>query len=106
MEAFECRRCQRKFTPDLHQWIFYKLCDHCFNLFDNQKMKGRFTKIAILGSLQMGLLSKSIPCQYYEDPGEWIKEHPYVGGEPDEVNLIQGFYQGKASPINFTDHKS
>lgn len=37
----ECLRCGVLFVPAEGQWIFYTLCDHCFALFDAQKMAAR-----------------------------------------------------------------
>jgi hypothetical protein len=84
-KSFNCRRCQKSFTPAEHQWIFYELCNHCFNLFDNQKMTGRF------GSLGMLAECKPIPLTWFESSEEWIKANPYREGEQPQENVIQHF---------------
>ena len=56
-KLFVCRRCHKDFLPPL--WFFEGLCDSCFQLFDEAKMKGRF-----------GLGPR---C---ENSDIWIKENP------------------------------
>ena len=39
--TFDCVACATHYTPAEGQWIFYDLCDACFEVFELQKMKGR-----------------------------------------------------------------
>lgn len=39
--SFFCRQCGEVFIPAKGQWIFYNLCDACFDVFDYQKMVER-----------------------------------------------------------------
>ena len=83
---FNCIRCGAFFTPQMGQWIFYKLCDSCFNEFDTQKMRGRFRGFNFEVSPDSDPEAKrriedlrerfggGNPGQpYYESCDEWIK---------------------------------
>ena len=59
--SFDCRRCGERFQPARGQFIFYDLCDSCFEPFDDQKMHGRYT--AMLQGRDTG---------YTEDVAQWI----------------------------------
>lgn len=60
--SFDCRLCDKHFTPTETQWIFYNLCDRCFAEFNGQKMSGRF-----------GPLPGRSPEPCYESCDEWLK---------------------------------
>lgn len=62
--AFNCKKCGSLFTPESTQWIFYLLCDDCFEKFDLQKMMGR-----------IALVRNENAVKYFEDSDEWIKEN-------------------------------
>ncbi len=53
-----CRRCQKMWVPGF--WNFHGLCDECFELFDDQKTKGRHEGVA----------------GHYESANAWIKDNP------------------------------
>ena len=63
---FNCRRCDIRFQPKPRQWIFYDLCDTCFEAFDAQKMHGRIE-----------LLINKRKTAYFEDVDAWIAAFPY-----------------------------
>lgn len=60
-QPFDCIKCGVKYTPQPHQWIFYKLCDDCFRDFDRQKMDGRYSH------------KEGEEITHYEDVKEWVK---------------------------------
>jgi hypothetical protein len=63
---FDCRRCGTRFQPKPHQWIFYDLCDTCFEAFDTQKMHDR-----------VELLINKHKIAYFEDADAWMTALPY-----------------------------
>jgi hypothetical protein len=65
-KPFNCRRCGTRFQPKPRQWIFYKLCDSCFDEFDAQKMHSRIETL---------LNTRKIA--YFEDVDAWIAAFPY-----------------------------
>lgn len=62
-QPFKCIKCGAQYKPAPYQWIFYKLCDVCFRLFDKQKMIGRIATLSRKGRY----------VKHYEDVDEWIK---------------------------------
>ena len=60
-DTLECIRCNKKYERGV--WDFYSLCNECFQLFDNQKMKGRFSI----------LLGGKKNLKWHESVEEWIK---------------------------------
>lgn len=44
LEPFDCVKCGAAFTPAVGQWIFYNLCDDCFEGYNSAKMKSRLSK--------------------------------------------------------------
>ena len=84
--SFDCRLCGKHFVPSEHQWIFYNLCDSCFDEFNAQKMHGRFRgfnfNIAPDSDPQAAShikdlserFSGGLPTElYYESCEEWLK---------------------------------
>ncbi|SRR5712692_5019019 len=63
---FDCHRCGTRFQPKPRQWIFYDLCDGCFDEFDAQKMHGR-----------VELLINKRKIAYFEDVDAWLTAFPY-----------------------------
>ena len=64
--SFNCKQCGTPFTPRKGQWIFYNLCDECFNDFNRQKMNGRLS--ALFGE---GVL-------YHESYDKWRKANETI----------------------------
>lgn len=54
-----CRRCQKLWIPGF--WNLHGLCPSCFELFDDQKYKGR---------------EKGLNSNHYESSDAWIKDNP------------------------------
>lgn len=59
-----CKRCGSLFQPAPMEWIYYKLCNDCFKLFDDQKMMGRRAIVE----------KKNRFVKHFEDVDEWIKQ--------------------------------
>jgi hypothetical protein len=56
-----CIRCRTQFERG--EWCFYDLCDTCFDLFDSQKMKGRWR-------------TEGTSMTHFEDAEAWSKANP------------------------------
>ena len=67
-EGFDCRRCGVRYVPAPKQWVFHDLCDGCFALFDEQKMRGRFVPLG--GEPPPGGV-------YFESCEAWMEAFPF-----------------------------
>jgi hypothetical protein len=80
-------------TYEISNWDFYSLCNQCFNQFDNQKMRGRFSY----------LCNGPEEGQFYtESPAEYVKAQICTHNEGN--NNMKKFLGHLEEKFKVSDH--
>ena len=87
-DTVHCVRCGDEFIAGV--LCFERACTRCFDLFETQKMNGRFARLGIAPVPAPQYTGKPFPYQTTESFPEWLQAHPFVS--TDEDRKLQAGY--------------